>query len=61
MEKLTLDQLEVQNFAVKLSEKEIDNIKGRTTTACMPSTDFALPFQKRIAIYRHRHGPFVSL
>jgi natural product precursor len=34
MKKLTLDQLEVENFAIKLSEEELTNLKGGTTSAC---------------------------
>ena len=35
MKKLTLDQLEVETFAMRLSEKELTNLKGGTTTTCM--------------------------
>jgi hypothetical protein len=34
MEKLTLDQLEVENFAMQLSEEELSNLKGGTTPGC---------------------------
>ena len=35
MEKLTLDQLEVENFAMHLSEEELSNLKGGSTAACI--------------------------
>ena len=35
MEKLSLDQLEVENFAMQLSEDELSNLKGGTTTPCI--------------------------
>jgi hypothetical protein len=35
MEKLTLDQLEVENFAMQLSEEELSNLKGGSTAACI--------------------------
>ena len=34
MEKLTLDQLEVETFAMQLSEEELSNLKGGTTPGC---------------------------
>ncbi len=34
MKKLSLDQLEVENFASQLSEEELSNVKGGTTPAC---------------------------
>ena len=34
MKKLTLDQLEVETFAIKLSEEELTNLKGGTTDVC---------------------------
>jgi hypothetical protein len=35
MEKLTLDQLEVENFAMQVSEKELSKLKGGTTASCI--------------------------
>jgi hypothetical protein len=34
MEKLTLDQLEVENFATQVSEEELSNLKGGSTVPC---------------------------
>ena len=34
MKKLTLDQLEVENFAFQPSEEELTNVKGGTTVSC---------------------------
>jgi hypothetical protein len=34
MEKLTLDQLEVENFAMQVSEEELSNLKGGSTVPC---------------------------
>jgi hypothetical protein len=35
MKKLTLDQLEVENFAMQVSEEELSNLKGGTTASCI--------------------------
>jgi hypothetical protein len=35
MEKLTLDQLEVENFAMQVSEEELSNVKGGTSAPCV--------------------------
>ena len=37
MKKLTLDQLEIENIAIKLSEKELTQVKGGTTVPCAHS------------------------
>ena len=34
MKKVTLDQLQVENFAIKLSEEELTNLKGGTSSSC---------------------------
>lgn len=34
MKKLSLDQLEVENFASQLSEEELSNVKGGTSYPC---------------------------
>jgi hypothetical protein len=34
MEKLTLDQLEVDNFAMQVSEEELSNLKGGSSVPC---------------------------
>jgi len=34
MKKLSLDQLEVENFTIKLRENELTNSKAGTTSAC---------------------------
>jgi hypothetical protein len=35
MKKLTLDQLEVENFAMQPSEEELSNLKGGSTAQCI--------------------------
>jgi len=35
MKKLTLDQLEVENFATQPSEEELSNLKGGSTAPCI--------------------------
>jgi hypothetical protein len=35
MEKLTLDQLEVENFAMQVSQEELSNLKGGSTATCI--------------------------
>ncbi len=34
MKKLTLDQLEVDNFAMQVSEEELSNVKGGSSVPC---------------------------
>ena len=35
MKKLTLDQLEVENVAMQLSDEELSNVKGGTSLPCI--------------------------
>jgi natural product precursor len=43
MKKLTLDQLEVDIFAIKLSKEELTNLKGGTTATCARISALAVP------------------
>lgn len=49
MEKLTLDQLEVENFAMQLSEEELSNLKGGTTIPCVAAA--AAVVSAAVAVY----------
>jgi natural product precursor len=43
MKKLTLDQLEVETFAIKLSKEELTSLKGGTAAACTRISALAVP------------------
>jgi len=49
MEKLTLDQLEVENFAMQLSEEELSNLKGGTSIPCVAAA--AAVVSAAVAVY----------
>ena len=52
MKKLSLDQLEVENFASQPSEEELANVKGGTTPACAVAAVAAAAIYAGTEVYK---------